>query len=963
MLGYGVNRYFFQSFQLGAHETDCDPECGMNGCCDLGGVPTCVECHETAGGTGAHCDNNGAHACSGCQPDCDEGWDEGGSNSTTCGCCGGDCGNTISCIQNCTVTCTAPGDTCQPSCGAGWKEGDWGVGICKKEESCSGTREDCSVCSETISCSKEEPNEGPPDNINLSTMYYCLGNLVDCTPLSKVDGIYTEVEAPGPGVPVYLMVDRVSPRPGGTTRVFYDFRMNDQMDPWTGDCNALNPNDFCQNGVWPGNWETNPNTSDVASKIFSTHYYAAWVGAATKNYCTDSLSYTSNIAVGYFTIPEITTCGNGIYGDGPGEQCEDGYAPPDSVCEWDAPECSHANCHCTFPLNPPEIVYTDPENKWIGTSSDADNAPSCTDNNPYTYQLHVTDADGSDDIDLVQMNLVSDAFLSEAGASNWELRVMFANEWVGVVPSQAKTFLVRDGHIAVSPATQCLDRFRNQISNVGTYDCWVLPDAHNAEVAQHTMNGANDVYYMDSDITVYSDGYTVNLKGAADWRNATHVEFQNDGGANTVWAYFVVEFVDDGKIWEGHYNNVWYVGDKSALSDTTLWAGGLDGLLIPTAYGTLHRYGYTDIDFTLPDVALEASHVEGDPDFTFRAFQEAHDNRVKDSNLAEVYDRWYEITRAGIPQGQVPLGPDLLQIPPVPDWSLLPQADVFGYLEDDEIDLGLSAVDAACNARSTSVPFEGNDPWVETMFNDVFAALGYNDPIPSLSPTRYVSTEWLGGNSDLYYFGSGEPSGRGWESVPYTDANAGKDWYNTLKGLAILPITAVNNDDTYTPDSAISAGPDGLYEFFYSLPSHNVTISEACSGKKVIFMPANVRVYIEPNSTPISDDSACLIVAAGRIYINAGATPGADTVNFALISNDTVTTISDSEQLVVNGFIFANQTVLKRDLGVDNATTPAEQIIYDPRYLRLLKDLLGNRQISQFECGIVTGSGACTGWE
>ena len=69
------------------------------------------------------------------------------------------------------------------------------------------------------------------------------------------------------------------------------------------------------------------------------------------------------------------------------------------------------------------------------------------------------------------------------------------------------------------------------------------------------------------------------------------------------------------------------------------------------------------------------------------------------------------------------------------------------------------------------------------------------------------------------------------------------------------------------------------------------------------------------------------------------------------------------DRLLVDGFVFANTASFLRDLVYEyNVQYAAETIQYDPRYLELLRDMLGRRHYVDFECGVVTDSNLCEDW-
>ena len=139
-----------------------------------------------------------------------------------------------------------------------------------------------------------------------------------------------------------------------------------------------------------------------------------------------------------------------------------------------------------------------------------------------------------------------------------------------------------------------------------------------------------------------------------------------------------------------------------------------------------------------------------------------------------------------------------------------------------------------------------------------------------------------------------------------------------------------------------------------------------------MFIPY-AEVHIGPNFDVADAKSACLFVGGEEVIfsVNGGLNVGnppvdTDLVKFALITDGTYRVQFDSnyEALTHLGFVFANRTEFNRDLVLaDNYRYPTTHMRYDPRYLRLFKDMLGRIEFESFECGLVTGSDSCLSWD
>jgi hypothetical protein len=177
-------------------------------------------------------------------------------------------------------------------------------------------------------------------------------------------------------------------------------------------------------------------------------------------------------------------------------------------------------------------------------------------------------------------------------------------------------------------------------------------------------------------------------------------------------------------------------------------------------------------------------------------------------------------------------------------------------------------------------------------------------------------------------------------------------------------------------DGARDDEKDGI--FVYD-SSSTLTLEGDCYGRKVIFVPeADVEITPEikllddsgSEVSPVNSNSACLVVARNQVTILPGEVvqdppiQGEDIVNMAIITDGRFVSQWDGnfDKLRINGFVFADDVRFFRDLVfAENMTTPAEVVSYDPRYLILLRDMLGQRPFEQFECGNVTGD-ICEGW-
>jgi hypothetical protein len=148
-------------------------------------------------------------------------------------------------------------------------------------------------------------------------------------------------------------------------------------------------------------------------------------------------------------------------------------------------------------------------------------------------------------------------------------------------------------------------------------------------------------------------------------------------------------------------------------------------------------------------------------------------------------------------------------------------------------------------------------------------------------------------------------------------------------------------------------------------------LSGDCNGRKVIFVPS-ADVEIVPNIEHSNETtSACLVIARTEVRVKPGGdAPGdnnnEDIVEMAVITDDKFLTEEDDkfDKLRWRGFVFADETEFLRDLVFEaNIEQPAELMVYDPRYIYLLRHMLGRKPYEEFECGTVKDVDICTEWE
>ena len=385
-----------------------------------------------------------------------------------------------------------------------------------------------------------------------------------------------------------------------------------------------------------------------------------------------------------------------------------------------------------------------------------------------------------------------------------------------------------------------------------------------------------------------------------------------------------------------------------------------------------------------------------------------------DSGLKQVYDRqWWVVHDDGStnpPEGGTnQIGPNWSVPAPYAfdnEWSSDDVKD--GFSGGDTIYASFNAKDMACN--TSSIEYNSGQiglEWLMTLGGDVYGHLGLSDPIPTSgdpmvkydlsrppSTPLALSEFWLGGGAvgscSATNFLDGRGSSQGplwWCSSEYIDQNreSGGDvsWYDTLMRYAqnsewmdedpSRHIEVIENGGVL--QSRLEEDDDFVMEYMGAPDESLVLLSDTeCVGKKIVFI-RNTQTDIEPGFGT-TGDGVCLFVSDGEqeMFVVGGASNGGDAeiVRGGFVTNGAFTVLPDEPEgailydpLMIKGFVFAGGGAsFERDLVFsDNWETPAELIEYEGGdYMQMLREMLGRRTINSFECGVVTGSGLCTGW-
>ena len=214
------------------------------------------------------------------------------------------------------------------------------------------------------------------------------------------------------------------------------------------------------------------------------------------------------------------------------------------------------------------------------------------------------------------------------------------------------------------------------------------------------------------------------------------------------------------------------------------------------------------------------------------------------------------------------------------------------------------------------------------------AIAGYGYTVSTNAKTISSSNNWRMNNYALN--GIDSPDTKGY-SYNY--------FYNKLKDKVTRSIIDPQSTRTWAGDLSSYIGSADidrvvLIENTGNLIVGSPTVSSSyTNGGTAIVLVDNGNLTINNNIT-VGANSALVFIVDGDITINSSVTR-IDGVYFA---EGVFSTGSSNSQLVGKGSWFVSpdgQFTLGRDLGVNNATTPAEKVDFEPKYLLKLIEMLG----------------------
>lgn len=202
-------------------------------------------------------------------------------------------------------------------------------------------------------------------------------------------------------------------------------------------------------------------------------------------------------------------------------------------------------------------------------------------------------------------------------------------------------------------------------------------------------------------------------------------------------------------------------------------------------------------------------------------------------------------------------------------------------------------------------------------------------------------------------------------------------WFNKIKALVNKNknrLGAEVKESTNIGDLNINYNNQGVkYKVINVSTPLTLSNNQKFVQKNIVFVNgANLTMS---RLTATNNNSACLFIVGnnGQITITDNNNTGAlnNTIDwveagfivdgggsFVVQGQPEDTGTDPRDRLLIRGLVFSSSgtgaPAFNRDLVFeDNEQYPAEWIVYDPRFIDMFRDLLGDNEVSQFECGIV----------
>ncbi|MBN1618693.1 fibronectin type III domain-containing protein [Candidatus Dojkabacteria bacterium] len=625
--------------------------------------------------------------------------------------------------------------------------------------------------------------------------------------------------------------------------------------------------------------------------------------------------------------------------------------------------CGSSTVSSTFTFTTncnPEIISITPNIGQSGTIADEVPVSTCDDHNPQTYTVTVRDQDSADntcnDLDYfafwfsdgnphVTQLADSSHGMIKNNSGTWKMLGLRCNPGYGATCSDGST------------ACDCYQNFFWDVGNfnVGAYDAICSPP-------ESMSNPGSRQDYTNYENCMTSSTY---------WMSQSNVLCSGKDAIFTI--------------------TVAYDQGFPSREDLFLLARDIQGGQSSPGWAD---HGDWTLDFDAPIVSVSHAYDPAYPPDTLRFTANMSDNGVSDTGIRSITGLKYTVGRIvggmiGYVSLEWPLGNGNYNFSPAqpiftlsevrPDAS---QPSYYAFEGGDDVGASATVMDNVCNVNNYSVSGSVADNWMLTEGGDVFANTGFSIQIPVAGEN--FSNYWVSKGGGSFDFGSegiyaaSDKNWIGWmnsgyNSGNYNDQNKNLMWYSELYTLALGSDYAMHN---YTSGqsgmllNALANGEDGIY--YYTGNVFSFPQDFQYDGKKLLFLNCPT-VNIDPDLTRNDDESALAIITNGNVIVGRGGyapdPDNQDVVQAAIITDARFESIIDKDdvsrydQLLINGLVFAREASFRRDLiFADNQSTPSELIVYDARYLLMMRDMLGEKKFQDFECGIVEGSDACLDW-
>jgi hypothetical protein len=269
----------------------------------------------------------------------------------------------------------------------------------------------------------------------------------------------------------------------------------------------------------------------------------------------------------------------------------------------------------------------------------------------------------------------------------------------------------------------------------------------------------------------------------------------------------------------------------------------------------------------------------------------------------------------------------------------------------------------------------GGQAWLRAKFGNVYSRSFIDVLIPNLASTD----DYLGMYFVAYLTDPSKNTGadsRDGRELSLYDIQT-PNYFTTLKNRILskgIGLTDLGADSNWW--ATIGSGNSNAYivEAFPGGADFVIPSGSTCPRPLVIFVTGTLIIH--PNFKNTDINSACMFVVKGNVKLpstnySAGTVSNGvyqgitDEIDaYFVVTEGTFYTTLDpvasgqllplSNKFVLRGAVIADSIQFNRNLGAsNNAQVPAEEFLYDPRFLVLLSNMLGEKRKSVFECGVI----------